>query len=90
MKVDPKKTKIISPDHSIEIGESSWDEGETSIRLRYNGETGRFSPHGSSELPLCYLQPLIESAAQYDLLSPKECASMIQALADSIKRKCAG
>lgn len=88
MQVDPTKTKSITPSHSIEIGQSSWDAQEMSIRSRYDGETGRFSPHGSSELPLYDLQPLMESAAKYNLLSPNECASIIYALADSIKRQC--
>jgi hypothetical protein len=88
MQVDPTKTRIISPTHSIEIGQSSWDPQEMSIRSRYDGATGRFSPHGSSELPLYDLQPLMASAAQHDLLSPNECAAIIHALSDSIRRQC--
>ena len=88
MHVDPTKTKNISPSHSIEVGKSTWDDQEMSIRSRYDGETGRFSPHGSSELPLCDLQLLMESAATHDLLSPNVCATIIHALSDSIKRQC--
>ena len=84
MQVDPTKTHIISPSHSIEIGQSSWDAQEMSIRSRYDGETGRFSPHGSSELPLYDLKPLMESAAKHNLLCPNECAAIICALAASI------
>ena len=88
MNVDPTKTRAISPGHSIEVGQSSWDPSETSIRCRYDGATGRFSPHGSSELPLHDLQPLLEVAAKNDLLTPHECAAVIEALADSIRRQC--
>ncbi len=88
MQVDTTKTKNISASHSIEIGQSSWDPKEISIRSRYDGATGRFSPHGSSELPLYDLQPLMESAAKFDLLNANECTAIIQFLADSIIRQC--
>lgn len=87
MKPDPTKTRVISPTHSIEVGSASWDDDETSIRSRYDGATGRFSPHGSSELPLGDLQPLMEVAAQHDLISPGECSAIIEALAASIRRR---
>src|SRR5436309_2883728 len=46
MNIDPTKTRIISPSHCIEVGDSSWDPNETSIRCRYDSPTtGRFSPH---------------------------------------------
>jgi len=88
MEVDQTKTRVIDDRHSFEVGKSSWDSDETSIRCRYNDEeTGRFSPHGSSELPLHDLQPLMEVAGENDLLSPSECAAIIQALAASIRRQ---
>jgi len=69
MDVDHSKTRIIDNSHCFEVGISSWSKTETSIRCRYDHpETGRFSPHGSSELPLHDLQPLIEVAAENDLL----------------------
>jgi len=90
MDVDHSKTRVIDKSHCFEVGRSSWDDTETSIRCRYdNPETGRFSPHGSSELPLHDLQPLIEVASENDLLSTSQCAAMIQALAASIKRQSA-
>lgn len=88
MIVDRQKTKKISPNHSIEMGQSSWDEKELAVRLRCDGETGRFSPHGSSEIPVYFLRALIEFAAQYDLLDTVECTSITQALTNSIKRQC--
>jgi hypothetical protein len=86
MDVDHSKTRVISPDHSFEVGISSWSDTETSIRCRYDN-AGRFSPHGSSELPLHDLQPLMEVAADNDLLKPSECAAIIKALAASIQRQ---
>lgn len=88
MQVDHTKTRVINHRHSFEVGQSSWDPAETSIRCRYDGAaTGRFSPHGSSELPLHDLQPLMEVAAQHDLLDVAECAAIIQVLAASIQRQ---
>lgn len=88
MDVDRSKTRVIDDSHSFEVGRSSWDNASTSIRCRYDcPKTGRFSPHGSSELPLHDLQPLIEVASINDLLSTSECAAMIQALAASISRQ---
>lgn len=48
------KDKIdISSDHSLEWGESSWDNGaDFSIRNRYDNKVnGGFNVRGSSELP---------------------------------------
>jgi hypothetical protein len=88
MKVDKSKTRVISSNHSFEVGTSSWDDGETSIRCRYDSaDSGRFSPHGSSELPLWDLQPLIEVAAENNLLSIRECAAIIEALSKSINKQ---
>jgi hypothetical protein len=42
----------LDENHSIEIGWSTWDDEEVSIRNRYEGPTGRFSPRGSSEISL--------------------------------------
>jgi len=86
MKPDPKKTIILDPETSIEIGESTWDPEERAIRRRYN-PNGIFSPHGSSEIPITALKPIMEAAAQHDELDPKTCAEIIKALADSVHRQ---
>ena len=50
MNVNDKFQNIDS--HSIEWGDSTWDEDDFSIRNRYdNVETGRFNKAGSSEVP---------------------------------------
>jgi hypothetical protein len=74
--------------HSIEIGGATWDQTVRSIRDRYDDPiTGHFNPHSSSELPMDDLEVLIKFAAQHDELTASQCAEMIMALAESIKRQ---
>lgn len=86
MNPDPTKTEIIDEDHCIEIGQSTWDAKETSIRNRIN-KNGKYSRSASSELVLEHLEPIMKSAAKYDLLTPKECRVIIKALKASILRQ---
>ena len=87
MKPEPKKTKIISSLHRIEVGISTWSSKDRSIRNRYESKSGKFSPHGSSEIPLKDLRPIMEVAAKHDLLDVKTCASIIEILAKSVQRQ---
>ena len=88
MDVDPTRTQRIDANHQIEIGGASWDPSELSIRRRYdNPDSGKFSPHGSSELPLYALNDLIRVASENDLLDPDSCYAMIQSLAASLARQ---
>jgi hypothetical protein len=89
MNVDSSMTLTLYPGHTIEVGSSSWDDDETSIRCRYDLPNGRFSPHQSSELPLHDLRPMLEVAGRNDLLDPTMCAAIIEALAASIQRQVA-
>jgi hypothetical protein len=74
--------------HAIELGESTWDpQNARSVRDRWPTSTGGFSPHSSSEVPIESLVPMLKFAAQHDELSAAECAEIIIALADSIKRQ---
>lgn len=69
------------PNHRIEIGESSWDKNERSIRWRYdNPNSGKFSPHGSSELPLYALKELIHIAIKEDLFTLGDYSDLIEVL----------
>jgi len=87
MEVNPALTQRIDENHQIEIGGASWDPNETSIRRRYDHpESGRFSPHGSSELPLDALEDLIRVASENDILNPAACSNMISHLAVSLAR----
>jgi hypothetical protein len=88
MKPDPVKTIKVSESHRIEIGASSWNASETSIRNRYDGqETGRFNPHSSSEIPLNDIELILKAASQHDLLKVSACARIIEVLATSIVRQ---
>lgn len=87
MNPNPALTRRIDPNHSIEVGISSWSESETSIRSRYDGQTGRFSPHGSSEIPIPDLRLIMEVAALNDLPSVADCGAIIEALTASIQRR---
>ena len=74
--------------HLVELGESTWDpQNERSIRDRWPTSTGGFSPHSSSEVPIKSLLPMLTFAALHDELSAAECADIIIALANSIKRQ---
>ncbi len=78
----------VSAGHSIELGASTWNpEGERSIRDRWVTASGGFSPRSSSEVPIGSLVPMLTFAAQHDELTASECAEIISALADSIKRQ---
>ena len=88
MEVNPTLTQRIDANHQIEIGGASWNEGELSIRRRYdNPNSGKFSPHGSSELPIYALYDLIRVASENDILDPSSCSAMIQSLAESLARQ---
>ena len=78
--------KDLGNGHRIEIGRSTWDETERSIRDRWPTSTGGFNPRSSSEVPMPSLLPMILFAAQHDELSVAECAEMISHLATSIMR----
>jgi hypothetical protein len=49
--------------HSIEIGWSTWNPDEVSLRNRYD-KKGKFSPRGSSEIPLRDLPALMRVALE--------------------------
>ena len=80
-------THNVGPGHSIELGESTWDPKYRSIRDRWATAAGGFSPHSSSEVPMDSLVPMLTYAAQHDELSAADCAEIIVALAESIKRQ---
>ena len=80
--------KNVVPGHTIELGKATWDLASArSIRDRWDGPNGHFSPHASSEIPLESLVPLLEFAAEKNELSVSECAQIMVALAESIKRQ---
>jgi hypothetical protein len=56
------------------------------VRDRWPTVTGGFNPRSSSEVPMKSLVPMLEFVAEHDELSLVECASIIEALAASIRR----
>jgi hypothetical protein len=55
----------IGQNHRIEIGWSTWNPDEVSIRSRYDSADGRFSNTASSEIPLTDLPHLVRIALQH-------------------------
>jgi hypothetical protein len=53
----------VGPNHSVEIGWSTWDPEEVSIRDRYD-TNGHFSNTASSEIPIRDLPDLMRIALQ--------------------------
>lgn len=88
MKPDPARTKQIAPYHRIEIGPSTWDPKEESIRNRYENPTsGIFSPRGSSEVPFPDLVKMTIFAAEKNQFTHDELWLMIETLLASLKAK---
>jgi hypothetical protein len=85
MKVE--KAQNVGQGHSIELGESTWNPNERSIRDRWVTRTGGFNPRSSSEVPMDSLVPMIRVAAENDELSPEECEEIIAHLRASISRQ---
>jgi len=87
MNVNHKLTQKLDDSHMIEIGGSTWNPEETSIRRRYdNPDSGTFSPHGSSELPVCAIEDIVRVACENDLFDADTCAAMLSHLSASIQR----
>ena len=86
MKPDKNKTKKIDDEQCIQIGESTWNPKNDSIRncIRKNG---KFSRSASSELSPWSLKQMVCHAAKYNLLKPNDCKAIIRALTESIQRQ---
>ncbi|HEX3155385.1 MAG TPA: hypothetical protein VHV32_12210 [Candidatus Angelobacter sp.] len=54
----------IGPNHSIEIGWSTWNSEEISIRDRWDSANGHFSNTASSEIPITSLPDLLRVALE--------------------------
>ena len=66
-----------SVEHTVQIGQSSWDDSEISIRNRYD-RNGHFSPRSSSEIPIGDIPLLVAISIREKLLTPEQ-VSAIQA-----------
>jgi hypothetical protein len=77
---------LLEPGHSIELGQSSWDETEESVRNRYTTASGGFSPRQSSELPIRDVKPIVGFLANQDKFSRADCLEIIEQMVASLKR----
>ena len=87
MQVDKSKTRVLGHGHSIEVGKSTWDDTETSIRNRYSTANGGFNQAGSSELPIDDVFQIVKVTIEEDLLSPKVLSELVGIVSDSLKRQ---
>ena len=72
-------------------GNSSWGEkegrNESSIRMAWHNDEGKYDPISSAELPLWGFKDLINAAADRDMYGRADLAEMIEHLAASIRRQ---
>ncbi len=78
--------------HKIQIGVSTWtesnsvDEQTESIRRAVYNEEGKFSPHGSSEIPMEDMTLLIRTCIQRDRISRNEMTDILNDISASMQR----
>lgn len=72
---------------SLEFGAATWNAEQLSVRNRYDNEGGRFSPRGSSELPIPDLTEIVIETARRDLITSEAAERMVGALIASLARK---
>jgi hypothetical protein len=78
--------------HFIQFGISTWteDEPETdqteSIRRAVYNDDGKFSPRGSSEVPIEDMELMIRACIQRDKIGIEELTNILSDIAESIKR----
>ena len=82
-----ERNRDLGDGHSVEVGRSTWDDNDRSIRNRYSNANGGFNVRGSSEIPLGDLVELVKFAADCDELTEGGCTELIEHLAASIRRR---
>lgn len=79
--------------HEIQIGVSTWtenspiDEQSESIRRAVYNAEGKFSPHGSSEIPIEDMSLLIRACIQRDKITPQEMSDILNDISASMQRQ---
>jgi hypothetical protein len=79
--------------HEIQIGVSTWTQDNpprqqsASIRRAVYSAEGRFSPHGSSEIPIEDMTLLIRTCIQRDRISRQEMEDILADIAASLQRQ---
>lgn len=80
------------PNHEIQIGVSTWTENNSkqnqtqSIRRAVYNEEGKFSPHGSSEIPIEDMPLLIRTCLQRDLIENEDMINILRDISESMQR----
>ena len=87
MQVDKSKTRTLGNGHSIEVGNSTWDDNEISVRNRYSTVNGGFNPAASSELPIYDVFQIAKVTIEEDLLSPQALSELVGVISNSLKRQ---
>lgn len=80
-------TKVLSPEHSLEFGDATYDNVSPVIRNRYDNANGVFSPRASSEVPLEDFVEMCRFAGEEDIFSTPELAVMLKYLSESLSRQ---
>lgn len=81
------------PNHVIQLGISTWTESRPesqqsmSIRRAVYNDDGKFSPHGSSEIPMEDMGLLIRACLERDNISISEMTQILNEISNSILRQ---
>ena len=82
----------VHDNHFIEFGISTWTQEQDepnqteSIRRTVYNEDGKFSPHGSSEIPLEEMGFLFRECLRRDRVNIEEMIRVLSEISDSISR----
>jgi hypothetical protein len=76
----------VSPNHSIEWGEATWDSNDFSVRNRYNTDTGKFNQAGSSELPRHDFLLMIKESIGRNKFSNTELSKILTEISNKIAK----
>jgi hypothetical protein len=78
------KTIQLGNQCKIELGKSTWDKDEDSIRLRFENSNGGFNPHASSELPIWGLNELMKAWIGHGEVNSQQAGELIKLLAQKL------
>ncbi|HOZ30611.1 MAG TPA: hypothetical protein PLL66_06805 [Bacteroidales bacterium] len=86
MEVDKKYQNPNDVNHSIEWGESTWDENCFSIRNRYNLESGKFNKAGSGEIPWNDFKTMIKESIEKNIFTNAELSEILNSISEKIAK----
>lgn len=87
---NPEIAKDLDNGHTIEVGPSSWDVEDFSVRNRFTNAAGRFNKAASGEIPVYDIHHLVEVAADRDYLEIPAMISMMKSIISALERKASG